>query len=102
VYLEWHLNIDYQELESFTEKTQIELALGHQPPLPVISSIAPAPLLRIPSSGVAPSYRDGVAAGTPLAGAGVVVPGAQTSGGILGAASGVVPTSTNPKVMAAL
>jgi len=40
-YLEWHLNIDYQELEQFTEKTQLEFGSGVvSGPLPMTSSIA--------------------------------------------------------------
>ena len=135
-YLERHLNINSQELEQLTEKTQIEFGSGViNPPLLVTSSIAPVPLLRIPSR-VTPSYHDGAAAGTPVTSrtsagdeelespsnslasfpassaiqtppsnadgpdsASVAVPGAQASGGILGTASGVVPTSSNPKVM---
>lgn len=42
-YLEWQLNIDHLELESFTEKTQAEFGSGTVPPiLPVTSSVAPS------------------------------------------------------------
>lgn len=43
-YLEWQLNVDYLELESFTEKTQSEFGSGTVPTtvLPVTSSVAPA------------------------------------------------------------
>lgn len=39
-YLEWHLNIDYLELDKFTKKVQSEFGTGVQ--LPVSSSTAPA------------------------------------------------------------
>ena len=71
-YLEWHLNIDYQELEQFTEKTQMEFGSEVvNPSLPVTSSIAPAqPKTATQSSNptasrLTPSYDDGAAAGTP-------------------------------------
>jgi hypothetical protein len=145
-YLEWHLNIDYQELEQFTEKTQLEFGSGVvNPLLPVTSSIAPAQpktaavsLSNPTAPRLTPSY--GTAAGTPatlLTSAGdedeelespsnsltsspassalqtppsnadidgpdsakVVVPGAQTNGGIIGTTSGNAPASTIPKVM---
>jgi len=141
-YLEWHLNIDYQELEQFTEKTQLEFGSGVvNPSLPVTSSIAPVqPKTAVPpnplSSRITPSYHDAAAVATPATlltsaedeelespsnsltsspassaiqtppsnadgpdSASVVVQGVQTSGGILGTASGVVPMSTIPKVM---
>jgi hypothetical protein len=71
-YLEWHLNIDYQELEQFTERTQLEFGSGVvNPSLPVTSSIAPAqpkpaaPTTNPTSSRLTPSYDDGTATGTP-------------------------------------
>lgn len=71
-YLEWQLNVDYLELESFTEKVQSEFGSGTlNTILPVTSSIAPA----LPktsaaapppsSSRLAPSYDAGVSSGTP-------------------------------------
>jgi hypothetical protein len=68
-YLEWHLNIDFQELEQFTDKTQLEFGSGVvNPPLPVTSSIAPAqPKTAAPSNPLPsriPSYH--AAAGTPV------------------------------------
>jgi len=42
-YLEWHLNMDYHELEQFTEKTQVEFGSGIvNPSLPLTSSVVPA------------------------------------------------------------
>ena len=68
-YLEWHLNIDYQELEQFTDKTQLEFGSGVvNPSLPVTSSIAPkpaAPTSNPIASRLTPSYDDGAANGTP-------------------------------------
>ena len=39
-YLKWYLNIYYQELEQFTEKTLLEFGFGIiNPPLPITSLI---------------------------------------------------------------
>ena len=71
-YLEWHLNIDYQELEQFTGKTQLELGSGIiNLLLPVMLSIVPAqhkpatPTSNLTASRLMPSYNDGAANGTP-------------------------------------
>lgn len=64
-YLEWHLNIDYVELEQLTDKTQLEFGTGVPvPQLPVMSSIAPAappkPAVQpATASPLSPSYKDG-------------------------------------------
>lgn len=55
-YLEWHLNIDYLELDEFTKKVQSEFGTGVQ--LPVSSSIAPAskPTQSSTQPRLSPSY----------------------------------------------
>lgn len=69
-YLEWQLNIDYVELASFTEKTEMEFGAGvPNPHLPVSSSIAPSPANKVAAassaSRLSPSYDDGASAASP-------------------------------------
>ena len=60
-YLERHLNIDYQELEQFTEKTQLQFGSGIvNPPLPVASSISPAQFKVAAPSNALPSKNHSV------------------------------------------